>query len=162
MKTAKKVFLTIGVLIICGFWCWEMTVANFFAQNMIYDALFTTTLDIYEDRWDIDFPKDAKIEYRYSTQGGFFGEGNNYAVVTFKKRPDEFLLTFTKENSQEAIGFFHSITDRLLTEGLDENKLVILNDHFIFKKLDKYNNHDILVMAYDEDTNKLYYIEELK
>ena len=163
MKTAKKVILTIIILIYCGFWAYGMMLVTFFSQNIIWDTLFPTpTLDIYADRWDIAFPKDAKIEYRYSTQGGFFGEGQNYAVITFEERPNEFLQTFSKNDSDKYIETYKRIVTQLIDEGLDESKLIYPDENFILKKLDRFDDHDILIMAYDENTNKLYYIEELK
>ena len=162
MKTAKKVILTIIILIYCGFWAYGMTFVTFFSQNIIWGTLFPTpTLDIYAERWDITFPKDAKIEYRYSTQGGFFGDGENYAVITFEERPDEFLQTFSKNDSDKYIETYKKMATRLIDGGLDENKLIYPDENFILKKCDGHDGLDKLIMAYDENTNKLYYIEDL-
>ncbi|MDE6759028.1 MAG: hypothetical protein K2J89_07185 [Clostridia bacterium] len=163
MKTAKKVIITIFIVICCGIWSYGIMFVNFFTQNIIGEIVFPTpTLHIYAERWDITFPKDAKIEYRYSTQGGFFGEGQNYAIIILKDHPDEFLQVFSKDNSDEYIETYKRIANRLIDGGLEESKILYPDENFILKKLDRFNDHDILIMAYDENTNKLYYIEELK
>lgn len=162
MNKAKKVVLTILIVMFCGIWAYGIMFVNFFAQDIMHDLLFpTSTLDIYAERWDITFPKDAKIEYRHAEHDNFFGEGPCYAIIKFDNRPDELLETFTNEDSQWCIDNYEYIAC-LFEEEFDESKLVYPNDSFIFKYLGRYNYHDIVIMAYDENTNTLYYMEMLR
>lgn len=162
MKKRKKVISIILFVALCGIWSVFLWFGSILTYTFAEDILFPkSTLDIYAERWDITFPKDARIEYRHSERDNFFGEGPCYTIIKFDNRPDEFLETFTNEDSRWCINNYEKIAYSFQEE-FDESKLVYPDDNFIFKALGYHNYHDILIMAYDESTNTLYYMEMLR
>ena len=166
MKKTWKSKLVISISIIFG-----VLALSFILGYIILFVDFgpkKSVLEVYAERWDITFPEDAKIEYNFSTQDSFFGEGENYTVIKFESRPDEFLESFTKDEGQGYSNTYERIVSYLLKSKeyfedreFDESKLVYPDYSFIFKKLDKDDGRKVLIMAYDENTNTLYYVEHL-
>ncbi|MDE5616275.1 MAG: hypothetical protein K2I78_00635, partial [Clostridia bacterium] len=100
--------------------------------------------------------------YKYSNQGGWFGEGKAYTIIKFDTRPDELLQSFENQKADVHAKEYNHIIKELLEDGMDESKLVALSDEFLYKRLARAEYVDILILAYDENTNTLYYFEELK
>lgn len=166
MKRSRKSKLVISISVILG-----VLVLSFILGCIILFVDFEpkkSVLEVYAERWEITFPEDAKIEYNFSTQDGFFGDGENYTVIKFESRPDEFLESFTKDEGQVYANTYERIVSYLLKNKeyfedreFDESKLVYPDDSFMFRRLGNEHGDDVLVMAYDENTNTLYYVEHL-
>lgn len=164
MKTTKKVFFGISIVIACAvmsfmFW-FSSWIKQYVIHTVIHDILMAPTkLEIYSERWDISFPEDATVTYNFSCRDGFHGDGEEYCVIKFQSRPEEFLQEFCEGNREEYKEIYEKITSRLLNSGMDKTKLIIPNEVFLYKIIIKDNNK--LLLLYDENTNTVYYFESL-
>lgn len=150
MKTNRKVKFTILIIVCCSVLaCNIMLAIGCSSKNY---------LDLCAETWDITFPQDAQLEYNYSDIEWMDGE--RYGIVKFDSRPDEFLQSFSNEKSNIDWDCFEFALEHLVEHGLDESKVVILDENFIYYSKDNGDTpRDILFLLYDESLNTLYIVE---
>ena len=157
MKTAKKIILTIIILIYCGFWAYGIIFVNYFVQDEIIwtiDAMYHRAHPFlsYAENWDIYIPEDARLEFRYSNV--VWLDGEHYSIAKFDSRPDEFLQTFSNDMSEKHWDRFQFAMDCLVKSGIDETKVEYPNENSLF--FVKEDDEDTLFLIYNQNTNKLY------
>ena len=165
MTRKKKIALAISAPII-------VSVVAFMSLIFFYGMVFEidyiewdikhkgwTKVDFYENRWGIYIADDVTVEYNYSTQGGWFGEGENYTVCKLDKTPQEFLRTFEKEFDINTKEKYIDIIEGFQNSDIDKSKIVIPDDTCRWRM--KETNMDTIVFAYDARTKTLYIAESL-
>ena len=158
MKTAKKVILTIGVLVICGFWCWGLMFVNYLAQDEIRLSIkaihhrrhpFLT----YAENWGIDIPEEnAKIEYKYSNI--VWLDGERYVVAKFSERPNELLQSFSDNMPENDWKRFNFAMDCLIKSEVDKSKVAQPDENSLF--FVKRDMEDAIFLTYNQNTDMLY------
>ncbi|MDE6361828.1 MAG: hypothetical protein K2N53_02250 [Clostridia bacterium] len=116
-----------------------------------------TKIDYYEERWGIYIADDVTVEYDYSTQGGWFGEGENYTVCKFEKTPQEFLRTFDENFDSIIMEKYFDIIAKMQDSDIDKSKIVFPDSKCKWRM--KKTTMDTIVFAYDT-VNKTMYIAE--
>lgn len=116
-----------------------------------------TEIDYCNDRWDVAIPK-ATIEYTYSDRG-WFGDGETYTVCQYSSRPNELLKEFKADSDGKNLEKYNTVINLLQSSSIDRDKLVAPDENYIwFSKVKNSNN--TLLLAYNQQTNKLYIIED--
>ena len=164
MNKAKKVFFIMFIVLCGGLLCLARTFGAMLVQEEIkssIDAMYHRAHPFlyYNETWEVDIPEEnAHITYRYSDI--FWMDGERYSIVKFDSRPDEFLQSFSNEKSNIDWDRFEFALEHLVEHGLDESKVVILDENFIYYSKDNGDTpRDILFLLYDESLNTLYIVE---
>ncbi|MDE6605772.1 MAG: hypothetical protein K2K85_07135 [Clostridia bacterium] len=119
-------------------------------------------IDYCNECWEMQIP-NATIEYNFSNCGGFLGDGTEYTVCRYSTRPDEFLKDFEPDCNDEYITIYNRILPLMQyrnSQGvfIDNEKLFTPDNNFIWQSKIK-NGNCTLLLAYNEQNNTLYIIE---
>ncbi|MDE5654112.1 MAG: hypothetical protein K2I46_00710 [Clostridia bacterium] len=117
-----------------------------------------TKIDYCNDSWDVKIP-NATIEYTFSSCGGFNGDGETYTVCRYSSIPSEFLQNFTLDSKGENLEKYNSISTLLQSSNIDKSKLIEPDENYIWMSKTK-NSNNTLLLAYNQQTNTLYIIEQ--
>lgn len=123
-----------------------------------------TILDYCEEQWEISLPKNnVEIQYNFSNRGGFLGDGTEYTICKYAVRPDDFLESFEKDNDGKYAQKYNNLLPMLQSVSMqntyiDKSQLFTPDDNYIWmKKI--MNGNCTLLLAYNEQNNTLYIIE---
>ena len=166
MTKSKKIALAVVIPI-----CVIVLVMNIYLSSLGIALLKSslehvgwTAIDYYSARWDFEFPDNMKIEYSISAIG-LPSDGTSYAIFTFDTKPSEFLKDFKEDTDNESLQKFEEYLQLLprdaknLNKKLDKSKLILPNVDCIWHTVKR--GADTMLLAFDEDTNKLFFIEHL-
>ena len=164
MTTKKKVALSVGltigipVAIILSIAMFFLTYFGISALKDQYAHRGWTEIDYCNDRWEVKIP-DATIEYTFSNRDGWLGDGETYTVCGYSSRPDEFLKDFKADTNGKNVEKYNRILPLLQSSNVDKNKLIEPDENYIwFSKI--MHSNCTLLLAYNEQTNKLYILED--
>lgn len=171
MKKAKKFFIisistiaiiiTVFLIVVAGFII-DIEISAWKRRNETKDW---TALDFYCERWDMEFPDDAKIEYHASTMHGFMYEGETFTSCSVNELSDDFKKLFSDDTSGKSFAKFNEIVDRMqrhadvISKEIDTKFLKTPNENCVWYM--RKNDMDTIVMAYDNQKNMLYIIESI-
>lgn len=160
MTKSKKIILSITIpvaIILIALLCWLLMLGIPILKDAIAHRGWTE-IDYCNDKWDVQIPK-APIEYAFSNRGGFNGDGETYTVCQYSSRPDEFLKEFKADADGKYAQKYNSALSFLQTSNIDKSKLIEPDENYIWLSKTK-NSNNTLLLAYNEQTNTLYIVEQ--
>lgn len=171
MKKAKKIFIisistiaiiiTVFLIVVAGFII-DIEISAWKRQN---ETKNWTALDFYCERWDMEFPDDAKIEYHASTMHGFMYEGETFTSCSVNELSDDFKEMFSDDTKGNSFAKFNEIINMMqehasvIGKEINTQSLKIPNKNCVWYMRKKAM--DTIVMAYDNQNNMLYIIESI-
>lgn len=140
----KKKILSIIIIALITFF------VTYFALSII-----NSDKNTFEDRWDIELPKNTKVNKIYSDIG-FFGEG--YRIIKLETDENDVeKLGFKFSNYQKGEERFQELANQILEKSkLDTNK----NDLQYIGTQENGQEARTLIFTYNEKENCYYLFEE--
>ncbi len=155
-KIALSIVIPIAVILIVS-----LSLSLVYGIDILKDAIEHrgwTKIDYCNDRWDVQIP-NANIKYTFSSCGGFHGDGETYTICQYSSLPNEFLQDFTSDSKGEYLEKYNSISTMLQSSKVDKSQLIEPDENYIWLSKTK-NTNNTLLLAYNQQTNTLYIIEQ--
>lgn len=113
-----------------------------------------TSKRLYEINWGITLPKKIHLEFEFSTEPSFHGDGIRYTVFSSKYAlSKEFLADFSEKDTERIQEDINAYLEAL---GVPPEQYPDF-EHCCYKKMEMYENK--LYLLYDGEANLLYAVQ---